>query len=107
MKPKNEKGEIVGLGDYARQAEYCFEKIIMSIHIPTSEIQITFARSGGKGGQNVNKTATKAILHWSVGRSRVLSPEQKERVRAKLANKINLFKSGIRLPFSQKHHACL
>ena len=26
--PKNEKGEIVGLGDYARQAEYCFEKII-------------------------------------------------------------------------------
>ncbi|MFH2018748.1 MAG: alternative ribosome rescue aminoacyl-tRNA hydrolase ArfB, partial [bacterium] len=49
----------------------------------------TFARSSGAGGQNVNKTSTKAIVRWSVGRSRVLSPEEKARVRAKLANRIN------------------
>lgn len=61
----------------------------MSFHIPTNELTITFARSGGKGGQNVNKTSTKAIVHWSVGRSQVLTWEEKVRVRMKLANKIN------------------
>lgn len=59
--------------------------------IPTHELRISFARSSGKGGQNVNKTSTKAILHWCVGRSRVLSVEEKARVRVKLANKINWF----------------
>ena len=58
-------------------------------HIPENELRVSFARSGGKGGQNVNKTSTKAIVHWSVGRSRVLSPEEKGRVRAKLANRLN------------------
>lgn len=61
----------------------------MIISIPTNEIKITFARSSGAGGQNVNKTSTKAILHWSVGNSQVLSSEEKFRVRAKLANRIN------------------
>ncbi|MEK9158424.1 MAG: peptide chain release factor-like protein, partial [Patescibacteria group bacterium] len=52
-------------------------------HIPESEFRVSFARSSGAGGQNVNKTSTKAIIHWSVGRSRVLSAEEKGRVRAK------------------------
>ena len=59
------------------------------LHIPDSEFKFTFARSSGAGGQNVNKTSTKVIIHWSVGDSRVLSDEEKARVRAKLANRIN------------------
>ena len=59
------------------------------MHIPENEFTITFARSSGAGGQNVNKTSTKVIIHWSVGKSTVLSYEEKERIRAKLANRIN------------------
>ena len=59
------------------------------MHIPENESNITFARSSGKGGQNVNKTSTKVILHWPVGKSLVLTDEEKARVREKLANRIN------------------
>ena len=59
------------------------------MHIPVNEIRISFARSGGAGGQNVNKTSTKVIIHWSVGRSQVLNWEEKNRVRIKLANRLN------------------
>ncbi|MBT3539077.1 aminoacyl-tRNA hydrolase [Candidatus Parcubacteria bacterium] len=57
--------------------------------IPESEIKITFARSSGAGGQNVNKTSTKAILHWNVGASSIFSDSEKERIRTKLKNKLN------------------
>lgn len=62
----------------------------MSNHIPTSELRVTFSRSSGAGGQNVNKTSTKATVHWPVGRSRVLSAEEKARVRAKLNSRLTL-----------------
>jgi ribosome-associated protein len=57
--------------------------------IPASELRVTFSRSSGAGGQNVNKTSTKATVHWAVGRSRVLTDEEKARVRAKLSSRIN------------------
>ena len=66
-----------------------FNRLNSHIQIPTNEIQESFARSSGAGGQNVNKTSTKVILHWSVGNSHVLTAEEKARVRAKLANRIN------------------
>ncbi len=62
---------------------------VFMLIIPENEFKITFARSSGAGGQNVNKTSTKVFVHWPVGQSSVLSVEEKERVRAKLANRIN------------------
>jgi len=59
------------------------------VQIPENELVVTFARSSGAGGQNVNKTSTKVFVHWSVGKSFVLSEEEKNRVRTKLANRIN------------------
>ena len=57
--------------------------------IPESEMKITFARSSGAGGQNVNKTSTKAVLHWKVGESTVFSTTEKDRIRTKLTNRLN------------------
>lgn len=56
--------------------------------IPASEYTIEFARSGGPGGQNVNKVSSKAQLRWNVGTSTVLSDEQKARVRVVLKNRL-------------------
>ena len=61
------------------------------IKIPENEIRVSFARSSGAGGQNVNKTSTKVVIHWSPARSRVLNWFEKSLVLKKLANKINSF----------------
>jgi ribosome-associated protein len=55
-----------------------------------AECSFQAVRSGGKGGQNVNKVATKVILVFDVLNSEVLSEEQKnwmmEKLRARISN---------------------
>src|ERR1700680_1144228 len=52
------------------------------IRIPDGEFQWTFVRSGGPGGQNVNKVASRAVLRWNVAASLSLPDEVKARLRA-------------------------
>lgn len=54
-----------------------------------SELQFQASRSGGAGGQNVNKVATKVELRFHVQQSGLLTEEEKALVQEKLANRIN------------------
>jgi len=52
------------------------------------ECDFKAVRSSGPGGQHVNKTSTKVMLHWSLKDSNVFSEDQKERLYKRLKNKL-------------------
>jgi ribosome-associated protein len=64
-------------------------QITPELSVPENEISFTASRSGGPGGQNVNKVSSKVTLAFDVSHSIVLSQEQKSRIMGKLATRIN------------------
>jgi ribosome-associated protein len=56
--------------------------------IPGSELEESASRSGGPGGQHVDKTSTRVSLRWNVERSACLTRAQRGRLRRKLATRL-------------------
>ncbi|MEZ5107098.1 MAG: alternative ribosome rescue aminoacyl-tRNA hydrolase ArfB [Draconibacterium sp.] len=55
-----------------------------------TELVFTATRSSGPGGQNVNKVSSRVELRFSIANSSFLSDDEKDRIRKKLNNRINL-----------------
>ena len=53
------------------------------------EFTFRTSRSGGKGGQNVNKVSTKVELLWDFNLSTVFSEQEKSKIAIRLANRIS------------------
>jgi|GEM_PF-4488648 len=57
--------------------------------IPAAELTLSFARSAGPGGQNVNKVNSKAVLRWNITTSSSLAEDVKSRFFQRFPQRIN------------------
>ncbi|MBV8783424.1 MAG: aminoacyl-tRNA hydrolase [Gammaproteobacteria bacterium] len=64
--------------------------VVPGLVIPDEELQVSFVRSSGPGGQNVNKVATAVQLRFALDASRVLDAAVKARLRALAGRRLTL-----------------
>lgn len=76
-------------------------RITEGLEIPDEELGFATSRSGGPGGQNVNKLETKVTLRFDLAGSPSLTEEQKARLRERLATRIT--RNGVLQVSSQRH----
>ena len=72
-----------------------------SITLTDAEIELTFSRSQGPGGQNVNKVNSKVTIHWDLKYSTSISAFIKRRIQNMHSNRIN--NDGKLVLSSQQH----
>src|SRR5438445_13072631 len=76
-------------------------EINAQLRIPDGELQWTFVRSGGPGGQNVNKVASKAVLRWDIAATLAIPEDVK--IRLALQQKRFFTQDGSLIITSQRH----
>lgn len=74
--------------------------ITPAVSVPERELEFQTSRSGGPGGQNVNKVSSRVTLRFDVEHSAALTSEQKAQIRARLSSRIN--KEGVLQITSQR-----
>jgi len=72
--------------------------------IPASELQERFSRSSGPGGQSVNTADSRVELLWDIEASTVLTAEQRDRLRDRLASRLS---GGVLSVAASEHRAQL
>lgn len=72
-----------------------------TVAVPDDELDWSYARSGGPGGQNVNKVASKAVLRWTMAASSAITEPVKARIR--IAHPSRLTIDGDMLIVSQRY----
>ncbi len=65
-------------------------QISSSVRIPISELQFKFSASGGPGGQNANKVATRVELRFDVAASPSLGPYQRARIIERIGTEVRV-----------------
>jgi ribosome-associated protein len=70
-------------------SEHPFLNITPSLAIPRAELQYRATRAGGPGGQHVNTSSTRIELLWDVANSAAITDEQRQRIREKLAARLD------------------
>jgi len=71
-----------------------------TLSIPETELTFTASRSGGPGGQNVNKVSSRVTLTFDLQQSPSLSDDQRHLIAEKLKSRIN--KDGVLRVISQR-----
>jgi ribosome-associated protein len=63
--------------------------VTTALSIPRTELQYKATRAGGAGGQHVNTSSTRIELLWDLPHSTAVSDEERERLRTKLAARLD------------------
>jgi ribosome-associated protein len=64
--------------------------VTRSVRIPRSELQVSFAASGGPGGQHANRSNTRVDLRFDVESSSAFSESQRARVIERLGAEVRV-----------------
>ena len=65
-------------------------RITNSLSVPLSELQFSFTRSSGPGGQNVNKVNSQAHLRWDVAANETIPEAVKQRLKLAQARRLTI-----------------
>jgi ribosome-associated protein len=69
--------------------DMAFLDVSPDLRVPLAELDFRASRSGGPGGQHVNTSSTRVEVTWDVAGSAALSEEQRQRLLARLASRLD------------------